>query len=359
MVRIAGQSAIARFLRPRSAPSPEGCPAGSHGRTAGSSAAASGRRAITLIELLVVIAIIGILAGFALREMRLGVEERGIREAARALNVYLGSARNRAMELGRPAGVVIERSAVKPNAAILARQVEAPPPYAGDTVDARIVLSGAGGNTWAVSFGPSPAAGLSWDRLVNNGDLLQLNFQGPYYVIQMPDGANKRTIKLLNTADMTSGPRLPSDVLAAGLPFQVFPRPISAGVTPLKLSTDSVIDLQFSGLGDPSNATLFSAEQAGPVPIYIMFSPNGGVDRVYAGAFNGAVTQPIYLLIGRAERIPAGTSEDGLDNWQDGNNLWVTINAQTGLVVTSPVAGGMDVIQAREFAMRMVERGGR
>ncbi len=307
------------------------------------------------------IAIIGILAAFALREMRMGVEERAIREVARAVNVYLGSARNRAMEMGRSAGVVIERSPVKPNAAIQVRQVDSPPPYAGDVLDARIMLNSAGSGNWSVSFAP-PGAGDSWNRLVNHGDLLQLNYQGPYYVIQMADANNKRTIRLVNTFDLTTGPRLPPDVLSAGLPFQVFPRPISAGVAPLKLSTDAVIDLQASGLGDPGSATLFSAEQSAGGPIYIMFSPNGGVDRVYAGAFNAPVTQPIYLLAGRGDRIPAGTADDGLANWQDGNNLWVTVNPQTGLIVTSPVAIGENVtnlVQAREFAAEIVDAGGR
>lgn len=318
------------------------------------------RRAITLVELLVVIAIIGILAAFALRQMRMGVEQRGVRELARAVNVYLGSARNRAMELGRPVGVLIERSLVKPNAAILLRQVDSPPPYAGDVLDARIVLSAAGPGTWSVSFAP-PGAGDSWDRLVNEGDLLQLNYQGPYYLIEM-QGGNKRMIRLINAADLTAGPRLPAEVLAAGLPFQVFPRPIPAGVAPLKLSADTVIDLQFSGLGDPGTVTLFSAEQCGAAPIYIMFSPNGGVERVSAGAFNAPVTQPIYLLIGRDERIPAGEAEDGLANWQDGNNLWVSINPQTGLIVTSPLAIGDDVTNlmlARQFAAQAIDAGGR
>jgi len=306
----------------------------------------SPRRAITLVELLVVIAIIGILATLALRQMRLGVEERGVREAARSVNVYLGSARNRAMELGRPVGVLIERLPTNPDAAMVLRQVDSPPPYAGDMFDARIVLTPAGGNLWSVSFRPS-GAGDSWPRLVNSGDLLRLNYQGPLYVVEMPDANNKLTIRLRNANDLTYGPRLPADVLSAGVPFQVYPRPIPAGVAPLSLSLESVIDLQFSGLADPNNANLFSAQRTGGAAIYIMFSPNGGVDRVSAGAFNGPVTQPIFLLVGRSARIPAGAAEDGLANYQDGNNLWVTINPQTGLIVTGPVVPSDDLFQSR------------
>ena len=53
------------------------------------------------------------------------------------------------------------------------------------------------------------------------------------------------------------------------------------------------------------------------------------------------MTESICLLVGRWDRMPAspggGTlAEDGLANWQDLGNVWVTINAQTGLVVAAP-----------------------
>ena len=62
-------------------------------------------RGFTLIEMLIVITIMLILVGAAATAMRPATEGRRIREAARAINVYLSSARNRAMETGRPCGV--------------------------------------------------------------------------------------------------------------------------------------------------------------------------------------------------------------------------------------------------------------
>ena len=64
------------------------------------------RRGVTLIELLVVVSIMLIVTVIAVPAMKPALENRKIREAARAVNVYLGSARNHAIELGRPVGVL-------------------------------------------------------------------------------------------------------------------------------------------------------------------------------------------------------------------------------------------------------------
>ena len=90
------------------------------------------RRAVTLVELLIVVSIITLLAAIALPAMQTGMESRRTREAARAVHVFFASAQVRALELGRPVGVMLERSTIDPRACTLVRQVEVPPPYAGD-----------------------------------------------------------------------------------------------------------------------------------------------------------------------------------------------------------------------------------
>ena len=54
---------------------------------------------------------------------------------------------------------------------------------------------------------------------------------------------------------------------------------------------------------------------------------------------------PIYLLVGKRERVKSradfvanDTNETTLANWQDLNNLWVTVNVQTGQITTEPMA---------------------
>ena len=64
-------------------------------------------RAFTLIEMLIVITIMVILAVMAANMLGPAMDGRRIREAARAVNVYVSSARNRAMEIGRPCGVTL------------------------------------------------------------------------------------------------------------------------------------------------------------------------------------------------------------------------------------------------------------
>lgn len=77
--------------------------------------------------------------------------------------------------------------------------------------------------------------------------------------------------------------------------------------------------------------------------LIVMFSSTGAVASV-----NGLpVTDPVYILIGRRERVgtytvpptpPAVKANTDLSNAEDLNNLWVTINAQTGAINTEPVA---------------------
>ena len=89
-------------------------------------------RGVTLVELLVVITIMMLLAAFVLPKFQLNSKTRKIREAARMINVYFGVARNRAVETGRPCGVMFQRLANQPSGAATLFQVEVPPPYAGD-----------------------------------------------------------------------------------------------------------------------------------------------------------------------------------------------------------------------------------
>ncbi|MGA2799145.1 MAG: prepilin-type N-terminal cleavage/methylation domain-containing protein [Thermoguttaceae bacterium] len=95
------------------------------------------RRGVTLVEMLIVISIIVILTVASLKLVA-PADERRVREAARAVNVYISSARNRAIEIGRPCGVIFRRANAGnfPTASTVLDQCEVPPTYAGDTTDA-------------------------------------------------------------------------------------------------------------------------------------------------------------------------------------------------------------------------------
>jgi hypothetical protein len=66
----------------------------------------------------------------------------------------------------------------------------------------------------------------------------------------------------------------------------------------------------------------------------IVFSPNGGLDRLYNDAFN-----PTYLLIGKREQV------DTKENLTDLSNLLIGINPQNGRVTTENIAAGGDPYQ--------------
>jgi hypothetical protein len=99
------------------------------------------------------------------------------------------------------------------------------------------------------------------------------------------------------------------------------------------------------------------------------------------------VTQPIFLLVGRRERVPPIISGFSLTstnistpaawippgwynaadprtfpNYQDLGNCWVTINPQTGLTATAELAvvpSGGTVTDSRKFAREVQSMGGK
>jgi prepilin-type N-terminal cleavage/methylation domain-containing protein len=381
------------------------------------------RRGFTLVELLVVVGIVVLLASIAIPAMRPALEGSRIREAARSVNVYLGWARNRALETGRPHGVLFERFDRQPDASIVLRQVEVPPPYAGDLTDSVVRLRPYTGTEpvpsgqlwWDVGFHNSDAStGSTWNDLVQEGDLLQLNFQGDVYRIGFPVPLDRslprdKRVVMLTTSNGTFGPNLSPSVLDAGLPFQVFRQPVPSAAAPLRLARGAVVDLAASGPdshrpfllvdssapADPSLnpwplALPLAANDLRRLGVIVMFSPNGSVDRVThfhleydatgqlvdAHYVQHRVIGPLHFLVGRWERMadrPGGTpqAEDDLLNWQDGANLWVTLNAQTGLVTVAELnADQLDAATntfvpstldaARQFAREaQISKGGR
>jgi len=313
------------------------------------------RRGVTLVELLIVVSIMTILAAIALPAMQTGMESRRIREAARAVHVYFGAAQVRALETGRSAGVMIERSDENPEAGVLLRQVEVPPPYAGD-------VDGATMRVWADTVaGPGivrahfPTAMPVSNGLISPGNRVQLNYQGPYYTIQLPSGTDfpvdadgyfdfttltdttptdgwaDETLTLVVDVNQVN---LPWPIAYPGtiVPFQITRGPVPSSVAPLSLPRGMVVDLGDSG----SDQAGFPATGVGTGPL-IMFSPDGQIERVFANGLGASVTSPIFLMIGRADRVGAMLPEDGLENWQDANNLWVALNPQTGRITVAEV----------------------
>ncbi|MBN2022999.1 MAG: hypothetical protein JW809_09405 [Pirellulales bacterium] len=174
---------------------------------------------MTLVELLVVVSIMMLLAAYILPRLELNGEGRRIREAARLTSVFMGSARARAIENGRPVGVLFEPiDELTPGSAVL-RQVEVPPLYAGDTMGAVMMLQ-----DWTVNddfdashpidntnfryYDPSGRVILKAlvrlgdfsPGLLRLGDRVQFNGQGPWYEI-CDDPRDNDSFDLINNGD--------------------------------------------------------------------------------------------------------------------------------------------------------------
>jgi prepilin-type N-terminal cleavage/methylation domain-containing protein len=330
-------------------------------------------RAFTLIEMLIVVTIMMILVTAAATMMRPATESRRTREAARAINIYLSSARNRAIETGRPCGVMLRHFGTLACALDL-QQCAGPPAYCGDTDGAavRVQVTGTTANTVTVEATIDPA-GTCTSSLIAAGDRIQFNYQGPFYRIITVTPATGNATLLTAVCDISPGQMVPWPTAA---PFPTVPyrivrvptvnTPIMGGAQPLQLPAGAVVDLYGSGIGING----YWGTLGTPVDVSILFAPNGSIESVCVGANQPQrITDPIFLLVGRRERIQnafvaSNPNPDTFTNIQDLTNLWIVINPQTGLVATVEVANSgaatteADAVAAARFLARDVQSTG-
>ncbi|MEM1305265.1 MAG: prepilin-type N-terminal cleavage/methylation domain-containing protein, partial [Planctomycetota bacterium] len=102
---------------------------------------------MTLIELLVVMAILSILVSSAIPVLSPAGDERRIREASRGVNAFLAGAQTRAIETGRPFGVMLRKLSQDTDrdadngVCLELRYVEQPSPYAGFEDSSRVMVA--------------------------------------------------------------------------------------------------------------------------------------------------------------------------------------------------------------------------
>jgi len=345
------------------------------------------RRGFTLVELLVVITIIFMLTAAAIPLMRPALEGRESRDTARAVSTFISGARTRAMELGRPVGVMIERDAAQPHVGIRLSYAVVPEPYTGDTPGSTIVVRTGfviHDDTALPPLQAFPRSDVGYLKMVRPGDTLRLNYQGRSFrltgsvdtqgFLEQPIDASKKWILVSDSPMPTAFP------FNQPLPFQIYRQPVKSSERVLVLPTRTMIDLMSSGIGAyPQRGDAFFAPLnwdsgdadygkaidlnakigagAAEKPVLIMFAPNGSVSNVYQPYANTAgtvwqwgqltPTDMIYLAIG--PRIQAPTSadmsnaawptffreSDGVMTWEDLGNMWITINPVTGMIQTA------------------------
>jgi hypothetical protein len=314
----------------------------------------------------VVLTVLMILASASILRLRPGMDQSRTREAARSVHLVLDSARNLAMTTGRPCGVMIERlpTVVDGDNCMLCSttltQVETPPPYAGDSLASvgTVTLSGTDSVNYYVQFAYSASADSSLASIVHQGDLIQFNFQGPWYTITSnPATGNGSLTAQVARSQVQNVPW--TQTASSPVSYQIMRQPVKTAAAALQLPAPAVIDLTCSGPDplpgqtctpgntNPGNPAPYWAPNPGngawAAPITIIFSPNGSVIQSYANVdVNGQIswaastaTQPFFLLIGKIDQVAYGLLTPTTKNCADQSNLWVAINPATGLVVTA------------------------
>ena len=311
------------------------------------------RKGATLIELLVVASIMLTLAAVSVPTIKPMMESQVTSRAAATVSTYLERARSRAMTTGRPCGVTFEYfkgTCVDPtglslhpgSASLVLRQVETPPYYTGLNVSATVsvysVPDNAFDNNKRVAW-LGDCTDDYWDVILGNESSakIQFNSMGAFYHLRRAN-SGRYFIELID------GIELP-EIRAASFKVQRDPR--ATMTAPIGLAQGAVVDLECSG----TDNRRFGLGK----DVTVMFSPTGEVESVLAGGNEFKYDdQTIYLLIGRWDRISAlatpedesgdSGADDGLWNYEDDLNFWVTINPHTGLTTTTPLAQSYEYV---------------
>jgi prepilin-type N-terminal cleavage/methylation domain-containing protein len=375
--------------------------------------------AMTLIELLIVIVILATLTAAALPLLTPSTMERRLREASRGLNMYIAQAQAKAVSTQRPYGVALKRlSAETGNAGdagvcLEVISVEQPVPYAGfdENSRMRVAINPNNSQTVLLELVTRGSANLPNTDLLPMGwdaDLLPGNFLrygdvvealGTRYQISgevntqpsagqtagylgghpgssQPNAAKLIAIPLNNTGQAlkpvydAGGIRVTPALLQSGntapywtepAPYKIYRQPVPASGDPYQMPEGSAIDLEVSGI---MGELPFQAGANVISPVYIMFSPEGSIERVQYERVvidsNGNQTRDVTpvtpsssvsLLVGRRELIPADATlttaaltagseteneiEKAKLNHLNLESRWVSIGASTGAVVTT------------------------
>jgi prepilin-type N-terminal cleavage/methylation domain-containing protein len=385
------------------------------------------RRAFTLVELLVVIAIISTVTLATVPMILPALDSRRIRESARIVSTQFASAQSEAIARGRSVGVWIERLSSDPSASMDLFLCEVPQTYAGDSENslaqvkvnggvASFILSTGTDVGWQNQLRPGDLVrfnyrGAYYVILGEPANKVVPNPQDNTQVVLDPaaDSSNPQTKTIAISPINPANPQLPTPSLG-GVPYQIYRQPVKLTGGVAQLPAGAVIDLVFSGVGsaqlwqsafpvqsgsntytltlqngnktssfvDTTDATEKAANQR--LPIIVTFDKTGALENLYirgpaAPSASGGpkrvelqairLTTPIHFLIGKREKsYSLNSSNTAGQNWTDLENIWVSLNPQTGLVTTAEVAAiptgsTTQLHDARTYAQAAQTMGGR
>jgi len=341
-------------------------------------------RGVTLTELLVVISIIVLVTAMLVPMLAPVLRGQKIREATRQVNVFFSGAQARAVELGRPVGVWIERAehgnGLTPRqfTAYKLYQAEQPPAYSGDIYDARVNLapiSPSNPNDWNAVYQPGCCSMLG--PMVPNGEEMKYRVRfggrGPTYEILRIDDTMGFTFRVApnqfvrdvpnNAIEIpalkfrSSGNTVQYSAYANGVPFEIIGPPIKSATAALELPRNTGLDLSLSGYQWSNHQSLTRFREYLDYDILVMFDPRGGVSHVQYLPHEGIapvppVEQPlgmISLLLARDDKIGRDrqgnpnvppnnyvTSALGEGSIGDPDSMWLWVDTRTGRIQSSP-----------------------
>lgn len=343
------------------------------------------RLGVTLVELLIVMGLIVLLAGLTLPTVRSVLKDQRVTEAARVFQGLAEGARAKAVYMGRPVALILERIPTDPSATTAFNLApdntverismgEVFPPYEGDWW----------GTTGTIVAAPTPT--VFQIPLAQASSLMDVTtgtptgLVQPYDLIQFGDHAQLFLITGLARAGVAPnynvtitfqnppvGYYRPTNPAAYSEPqwtvsggetrFRIFRQPTKSMVGSVGLPRGTCIDLTNSGVGANgrqfqvnARTTTLPAEFSS---VSIIFNSRGTVDGAYYINLGAVVPRvevmPVGLYhfqIGRPEQVihstllgtPAatpGARDDFKANLYDTSGLWVTINPYSGAVYTT------------------------
>jgi type II secretory pathway pseudopilin PulG len=349
---------------------------------------------------LVVIVILTTLVAAAIPILAPATGERRIREGARQLNTTITAAQARAIELGRPVGIYLERQSVETNrpedrgAVTTVYYAEEPVPFRGFSPDSAAILHPVFGqlvvefvrdridpvNSASTYFRESLPPGMirQYDRLEVGGVMFRLvdgdpnkmettgPFRGYYKALNPPQPLICERLSGDFNPNLTfaSPHSTPPNGWTYPKPYTIHRQPVRSSSDPLQLPDGIVVDLEgsgdHSGLGGFFHDPIRPYPDTPPVPnnndepVVIMFGADGTLNRVYRKAglpppVNLTATDPsfpldyipqssIHLLVARRENVNESASVSATTAFSDDNRAnW--FNKQSLWVSINPRTG--------------------
>jgi prepilin-type N-terminal cleavage/methylation domain-containing protein len=332
------------------------------------------RRGMTLVELLVVVAIVGLLAVTVLPNIANTAEARRSREAARMVSSFVAKAQSRAIGRREWAGFTMSTMNASSYATVDLSLADVPSVYRGDTVPATLMITGSASPTVRIATGIQGQLTFSGSN-IRAFDLIRFGGNGPWYEIsETPDATSIRFRIRGDLAGGAAGEMELSGATRHNTPWPPFSAPLGTGSnpltfeimrhaagigSPLSLSDGRCVDLYWSGYGPPSVGGAvayrrFELESTGTatagITAAMLFDGTGRTRQLQfqlgSTLVRRAVTGPIYLLVGRTDRVITNpnnsndpnqpqnlkSADDSTGaNWQYPDSWWVAVDPMTGV----------------------------